>query len=195
MNAFDPRPALATALDQTGELIAGTHADQAGLPTPNQDWNVGELIGHLQAVVRRIGVVLSGQPFWAVPREIETTDWVSDWAEGRAQTDAVLADDALLARQVSVPWGEVDGASAAASYIGELSVHAWDLAIATGRTDQLNEQLAIGALPAYMDKVPAGQRGGEIPFGPVVEVPEDATGYQRLVAWTGRDPFWSPTAA
>ena len=145
----------------------------------------------MQAVVRRIGVVLSGQPFWSVPREMETTDWVADWAAGRAETDAVLADDACLTREVIVPWGTVPGASAAASYIGELSVHSWDLAMAIGKPELLNDALATAALPAYMEKVPAEPRGPEIPFGPVVEVGPNAGPYERLVAWTGRDPRWA----
>jgi uncharacterized protein (TIGR03086 family) len=191
MTGFDPRPLLGAALDQAGELIAAATPDQAHLPTPCEDYDVNQLISHMQAVVRRIGVVLSGQPFWSVPREMETTDWVADWAAGRAATDAVLADDACLTREVSVPWGTVSGASAAASYIGELSVHSWDLATALGTPGALNDALATAALPAYMAKVPAEPRGPEIPFGPVVEVGPDATPYERLVAWTGRDPRWA----
>lgn len=191
MSGFDPRKPLAAALDQAGSLIATVQPDQAHLPTPCDEYDVSQLIGHLQAVVRRIGVVLDGKPFWSVPREIESTDWIEDWKAGRAATEAVLADDAILTREVSVPWGTVPGASAAASYIGELSVHSWDLATAIGRLDLLDDSLATAALPAYMDKVPAEPRGPEIPFGPVVEVGEDATPYERLVAWTGRDPRWA----
>jgi len=191
MNAFDPRPLLATALDQAGDLIVAVKPEQAHLPTPCDDYDVNQLIGHMQAVVRRIGVVLSGQPFWSVPREMETTDWIADWNAGRAATDAVLADDACLSREVTVPWGTVQGASAAASYIGELSVHAWDLAMALGTPKVLNAGLATAALPAYMEKVPAEPRGPEIPFGPVVEVGPDAGPYEKLVAWTGRDPRWA----
>lgn len=191
MSGFDPRKPLAAALDQAGSLIAAVQPDQAHLPTPCDEYDVSQLIGHLQAVVRRIGVVLDGKPFWSVPREMESTDWIEDWKAGRAATEAVLADDAILTREVSVPWGTVPGASAAASYIGELSVHSWDLATAIGRLDLLNDSLATAALPAYMDKVPAEPRGPEIPFGPVVEVGEDATPYERLVAWTGRDPRWA----
>ena len=54
----------------------------------------------------------------------------------------MLADGACLTREVTVPWGTVPGASAAASYIGELSVHSWDLATALGMTGVLNDALA-----------------------------------------------------
>ncbi len=191
MTGFDPRKPLAAALDQTGSLIDAVQPDQAHLPTPCDEYDVSQLVGHLQAVVRRIGVVLSGRPFWTVPRELESTDWAEDWATGRAETGAVLADDAILTREVTVPWGTVPGANAAASYIGELSVHSWDLATAIGRLDLLDDGLATAALPAYLEKVPAEPRGPAIPFGPVVEVGPDATPYERLVAWTGRDPRWA----
>ncbi len=146
-------------------------------------------------MVRRIGVVLGGQPFWSVPREVESTDWLSDWAAGRRTTEAVIADDACLSLDVSVPWGNVSGASALASYVGELTVHAWDLAEATGQVGRLDPALAEVALPAYQAKVPAEPRGGDIPFGPVVHVGPDAGPYEQLVAWTGRDPKWRPASA
>ena len=64
MSGFDPRKPLAAALDQAGSLIAAVQPDQAHLPTPCDEYDVSQLIGHLQAVVRRIGVVLDGKPFW-----------------------------------------------------------------------------------------------------------------------------------
>lgn len=190
--SFDPRPLLARSMDQVGALILSTEPADAQLATPCEDYTVADLIGHLQAVVRRVGAIMSGQPFFSVPREIESTDWAADWAAGRAATDAVLGDDAALTRTVSVPWGEVPGASAAASYIGEFAVHAWDLAVATGRESSLDEEIAEVAYAAYVAKVPAQPRGGDIPFGPVVGVGAEAGPYERLVAWTGRNPAWRP---
>ena len=188
----DPRPALASALDQIGRLIEGTDLSHGARPTPCEEWDVDTLVDHLQAVVRRIAAVLDGQPFWSVPRTVESTDWVADWATGRAAADTVLADDDILDREVTVPWGTVTGAGAIGSYIGELTTHAWDLAVATGRAGDLDEALALAPLPGAMAKIPAEPRGEEIPFGPVVEVGPGATAYERLVAWEGRDPRWSP---
>lgn len=188
--AIDPRPLLAHALDQTGQLIAGTDRADATRPTPCTEFDVDGLIGHLQGVVRRIGAVLDGRPFASVSTDMVSTDWQGDWAQGRAGTDEVLAR-ADLDRMVSVPWGEVPARGAAASYIGELAVHSWDLAAATGQLDRLDPALAEAALPAYQAMVPADMRGGPIPFGPVVETDENASAYDKLVAWTGRDPRWS----
>lgn len=191
----DPRPLLARALDQAGELVSTTDPALAGSPTPCTEYDVAGLIGHLQGVVRRIGAVVNGQPFSSVPVDGVSTDWAGDWAAGRAGTDAALAA-ADLDRMVTVPWGEVPTAGAIGSYIGELATHAWDLAVATGRAGQLDPELAEVALPAAREKIPAHIRGLDgIPFAAVVEVADDAPAYDRLVGWNGRDPHWSPSAA
>ncbi|WP_029136599.1 TIGR03086 family metal-binding protein [Nakamurella lactea] len=186
----DPRPQLARALDQAGRLIDGTDPAQGSLPTPCADFDVAAVVGHLLGVVRRIGVVLDGRPFYEAPSHLDSTDWSADWATGRAGTEQVLADAGNLSRTVTVPWGEELGADVLASYVGEMTVHSWDIAVATGRLEQLDPELATVALSTYRRKVPAEPRGGQIPFGPVVPVSDDAAPYARLVGWTGRDPQW-----
>ncbi|MFN8191014.1 MAG: TIGR03086 family metal-binding protein [Nocardioidaceae bacterium] len=190
----DLRPLLGAAFDQVERFISTTDPADAGLPTPCDEWDVDDLIGHLIAVVRRIGVVLQGLPPFSVPSMVESTDWVGDWAHWRAETDQVLADDAVLDLVVQVPWGTVTGAQAIGSYVGELATHSWDLAMALGRSGELDESLAEAALPAILAKIPAEPRD-QIPFGPVVEVGPEASPSERIVAWQGRDPGWRrPTA-
>ena len=186
----DLRPALGAAMDQIDRLLAAAPAGVGDHPTPCSDYDVSELVGHLQGVVRRIGVVMSGEPFHLAPAHVDSTEWLADWRSGRAGTEAVLADDASLARDVSVPWGTVPGGAALGGSVGERTAHAWDLARATGREDLLVADLGEAPLPPYREVLPADARGGPIPFGPVVEVDEDAGAYARLVAWTGRDPKW-----
>lgn len=190
-SATDPRPVLDQALDQMGRLITETDPSIAASPTPCSEYDVAALVAHLQAVVLRIGAVVRGEPFWSVPREVASTDWAEDWAAGRRATDTALAA-ADLDRLVTVPWGEVPLRGAVGSYVSELATHAWDLAVATGRVDRLDPLLAEAALTAAKAKIPAEPRGDDIPFGPVVEVGPDATAYEQLVAWCGRDPRWTP---
>ncbi|MEZ5093434.1 MAG: TIGR03086 family protein, partial [Nocardioides sp.] len=77
------------------------------------------------------------------------------------------------------------------SWAVELSTHAWDLAVATGRTAGLDESLAAAVLPIAQGYLPRARPEG-VPFGPVVETGADAAAYDRLVAWQGRDPGWRP---
>ncbi len=91
-------------------------------------------------------------------------------------------------RICKLPWGTLPGAGAIAAYTGELTTHSWDLAKATGRTDLLDDSLAEYCLPLVQQFIPADPRGGHVPFGPVVTVAADASAYDKLVAWEGRQP-------
>lgn len=185
----DLRPLIRVAFDQVERFIVTIDPADAGLPTPCDDWDVNDLVGHLIAVVRRIGVVLRGEPPFSVPSTMDSTDWTGDWAHWRTETEEVLADDAVLDLEVQVPWGTITGRQAIGAYIGELATHSWDLAMSLGRTGELDESLAEAALPATLAKIPAEPRD-QIPFGPVVEVGPDATASERMVAWQGRNPAW-----
>lgn len=197
MSDTDPRAALTAALDQIDALVAGLRDDQATAATPCSDFDVAALVGHLRGVEDRVAHVLAGGHFAEVlsqrPSDGTVADWVAELRSLRARVDEVIADDEMLTREVSVPWGQAPAAAAIGGYVGELTVHAWDLARATGREDVLDPALAETALPIYHQILPTElPRGGDIPFGDVVDVPTDASAYDRLVAFTGRDPQWRP---
>lgn len=189
----DTRPLLTRALDQAGRLVAGTDPNTFADPTPCDDWDVATLTGHLLAVVRRIGAILDGADPATLPRFLEVGDAGADWDRERATTDTAMAAPGVLDRVVTVPFGTVTGWQAIGSYAGEFCTHAWDLAVATGRTDELDESLAAAVLPGVLQFIPA-QRDENIPFGPVVPTADDASAYDRLVAWEGRDPAWQRPA-
>jgi uncharacterized protein (TIGR03086 family) len=119
-----------------------------------------------------------------------------DWgAAARTAADDVLdvwADPALLTRQLTLPYGTHTGAVAMATYTGELATHTWDLAAATGRTPAWDDDVLAVTLAAMRRILPAEGRGPGVPFGPVVPVADDAPPIDRLVAWQGRDPAWTP---
>ena len=102
--------------------------------------------------------------------------------------DETLTNDAVLGRICKLPWGTLPGAAAIAAYTGELATHSWDLAKATGRLDELDQDLAAQVLPLVRQYVPAEQRGGHVPFGPVVPVVHEASPYDQLAGWQGRRP-------
>ncbi|MEM9563173.1 MAG: TIGR03086 family protein, partial [Actinomycetota bacterium] len=106
------------------------------------------------------------------------------------------ADDAVLGRDLTLPFAVVPGAIALSIYIGELTIHTWDLAVAIGADVVWDDDVVDGAVVAITTGLPAEPRGDEvgIPFDPVVPTAQDAPAIDRLVAWTGRDPSWTPAA-
>ena len=190
----DPRPALLGAADQAVALVGLVTPDRLGDPTPCSEYDVRHLVGHLVAVLRRIGYVAGGGHAFDVPSivlDLPGDGWLLAAEANAADLRAAWADDAVLDRVLRLPWGEVSGRGAALAYVQELSTHAWDLATALGRTELLDPALGELALGAARRYVPAQPRGGPIPFEAPVDVPADARVYEQLVAWLGRDPQWT----
>jgi len=97
----------------------------------------------------------------------------------------------------TMPWGATySGGALVTMYLAELAVHSWDLAFATGQLNRLDDSLALVALdgardmirPEYRDAVATGS-----PFGVEIEPPSEASHWDRLAAFTGRDPRASPS--
>jgi uncharacterized protein (TIGR03086 family) len=176
-------------------LVRLVRPEDLDAPTPCAEYDVRHLTGHLVAVLRRIGYVAGGGHAFDVPSivlDLPDDGWAPAAEANAADLRSAWADDAVLDRVLRLPWGEVPGRGAALAYVQELTTHAWDLATALGRADVLDPALAEVALVAAQRFLPAQPRGGPIPFGPPLPVSADAPAYDRLVAWLGRDPQWSP---
>ena len=192
----DPRPTLLRATDQIAGLVGPDLP--LTVPTPCAGWAVEDLLAHLVTVHRRVAHVGRGGHPLDLPHQLPQADaaaYVAALADGRREVAEVWgpdADPALLDRDVTVPWGVVPGRAAGWGYVRELAVHGWDLASALGTDDTLDAALADAVVDHVRAALPAEPRGGPIPFGPVVEVSDDAGPYARLVAWLGRDPSWAP---
>ena len=121
----DPRPAFSTAVGIAVDAMSPVRPDQLSGPTPCSDFDVRTLMGHLLSVLRRVAAVGRGEPPFSVPQV--STDVPDDgWgAAARAAADDVLAvwtDDALLDRELTLPYGTHSGVVALATYPAQ---HAW----------------------------------------------------------------------
>lgn len=193
--APDPRPLLIAAVDQAGRLVDAVTVDDLDHPTPCDDYDVRTLLGHLVAVERRVAHVLRGGAPYDVPSivtDVSDDGWAAAWADGREMLDAALEEEGVLDRDVQHPAGVFPARAAIFAYVSEYATHGWDLAKALDRRADLAESLAGASLEPVKRFLPAEPRGGRVPFGPVVEVGEDAPPYDRLVGWLGRDPGWRP---
>jgi uncharacterized protein (TIGR03086 family) len=192
----DPRELLFAAADQAVAVVGLVTRERLTAPTPCDEYDVRHLTGHLVAVLRRIGYVAGGGRAFDVPSivlDLPDDGWLPAASANAEALRADWTDDAVLDRVLHLPWGDVPGRGAALAYVQELTTHAWDLATALDRADVLDPALAEVALAAATRFVPAQPRGGPIPFGTPVPVADDAPVYDRLVAWLGRDPRWSPS--
>lgn len=193
----DPRELLRRALDQASAVIARLQPGQMTLPTPCSEFDARALAGHLLFAAERIAKIgrrqdLSlGDP---VVTGLADGDWAPAFDKAAQEALAAWGGPNALDGEVALPFGTFAAPVVVGIYTLEHVVHAWDMSVVVAATPSLDPVLADAVLPLALDMVPADGRGGEMPFGPVVEVPADAPVYDRLVGYLGRDPRFVPAA-
>jgi len=100
-----------------------------------------------------------------------------------AAEDAAQAwdDDSRLSSKFTMPWGEeYTGATLVDMYLAELAAHAWDLARATGRFDELDPSVAVTALEGARAMIKPEHRNMVEPGSPFGEEAATSPGRRRL---------------
>ena len=175
----DPIDLLTTTLRRTQEVVDATAPALAGLRTPCPDWTVRDLLGHL--LVDNANFRLraeGGQPDWTRRTVDPGTNWSGAFRAGA---------DALVEAWRSHP-PDPDG-PVAGQTIAEFTIHTWDLARATGQSPGIDEAAAEFAVTWMRKALQPEYRGGA--FGAEHAVSANARSWERLVAFSGRDPAWT----
>lgn len=185
----DPLSLLARSLDQAGAVVAGVRDDQTHLPTPCRSWDVTALVEHLVHDLHQFtGRARGDDPDWQAPREPLDGDWVDAFRAGESALLEAWRAAGDLDGTFATPRGEVPKRFAMAQQTAEFACHAWDLAVATGQSTHLDEEVGLASLTWAATALKPQFRGPESEgkaFGPAVELPGDAPLYDRLAAFFG----------
>jgi uncharacterized protein (TIGR03086 family) len=176
---LDSAEATLGVLQQVLHTIA---RDDASRQTPCSEYNVTQLTGHLLKSVTAVGGMAGAEC-----SEPDANDSVERQVIGAARP----ALDAWHRRGLegNVPFGkdEMAAKNACAILSIEFLVHAWDYAVAVGHNVN-----APGSLAEYVlglaHKVIRPELRSRAGFDEPVDVPEDASALDQLIAFTGRDP-------
>jgi uncharacterized protein (TIGR03086 family) len=198
----DPRPILDRAITTGGSVIAGIRPDQLSAPTPCPEMDARDMVRHLVGVLDRVAALGRGEdPFAVTETQVPDDGWSGAWSAAARRAADAWRDDAVLERPTALPWIQGSGAEVLTSYFSELTVHTWDLAVATGQQPDWDDTVVTAALEArqvlpaenrraLFEEISAAMGLDEVavPFADAVPVPDDAPAIDRLVAWNGRDP-------
>ncbi|WP_345652409.1 TIGR03086 family metal-binding protein [Streptomyces tremellae] len=184
---------LERAAARTVPVVRALDDEQLGLPTPCGAYDVRALAGHLYRVVITFQGLAAKEDadMGAGPLEL-TGDWRAGFAgEARALVAAGVrpgAEDGT-AGAMGMP-----ARTAGVMVLGDLVVHGWDLARATGRPYAYAQDDAVveDVARQFAELAPLARSMGA--FGPEVEVPPGAPALDRLLGVTGRDPGWRAPA-
>lgn len=174
------------------EIVRNIKPDQLDAPTPCAGYDVRRLIHHLlfwgppQEAAARKEVV---SPPAAAETDIDLTrnDWSADLvAHLERITRAWSAPDAWQGMtQVGGP-PEMPAATIGGMVLGEIVVHGWDLARATGQRPVWDDEV-LGYVHRELEgTAEMGRQMGL--YGPEVPVPADAPLLDRILGLSGRHP-------
>lgn len=201
----DPRPLLERAVATGAGVVAGIRPEQLTDPTPCTEMDVQTMLTHLIGVLDRVAALGNGGDPFAVPEpQIADGRWADAWQESAGKAAQAWSDDDLLAQPMALPWIQGSGADVLASYLSEVSVHTWDLAVATGQQPDWDDAVITAALQSAHRILPPENRRAlyaeisaamgldevAMPFAEAVALEDDAPAIDRLIAWNGRDPLW-----
>ncbi|MDQ6938340.1 MAG: TIGR03086 family metal-binding protein [Actinomycetota bacterium] len=184
---------LETGLAEFGQRVHGV--DDAGweAPTPNAGWSVRDLVDHLIDEHRWAPPLLAGHDLDAagkiVAAQSGTDRPADDWDSVALLSRRAFEEPGVLQRTVLLSAGPTRARDYLAEMTLDLAVHSWDLARALGEDGQLPPDLVAGA-QEHLHRL--GDVSNSSMFGVPVDVAQDASPTDRLVAATGRRPDWRP---
>ena len=177
--------------------VAAVGPDDWGRPSPCAEWDARDVVRH---VVDMHHVML--RPYGREPAAAPGVDDdpLAAFRAARAEVEAILDDRELATRWTESPAGTMAGADMVDQVASaDLVIHRWDLARATGQDDAIDPEELERMWPAFQQipdvmRVPGAFGPGITVFGPVVEVPADASLQDRALGLVGRDPHWRADA-
>lgn len=192
-NRLDDLLAIADTPAERFRRVAGRFADRVAEvpghawsnPAPCEGWTARDVLDHLLSwvpdVLGRAGIGFPG-------RSTPADDPVTAWNDFAATLQAALDDPEVAGHGFDVgPPGMMTVEQAIDRLVtGDVLVHTWDLARATGLDERIDETLAAEMLAGMEPMDEMLRNSGH--YGPRVDVPVDADVQTRLIAFTGRQP-------
>ncbi|MGW5865736.1 TIGR03086 family metal-binding protein [Streptomyces sp. NPDC055239] len=169
--------------------------DRLSAPTPCAEYDVKALVNHLVQVIVQFQALAAkrNSEFGAEAPDFvgENPDWRDRFADEAGKLVAAWA--APGAEEGTTGAMDMPARTVGCMVLLDLTVHAWDLARATGQEYEAAPE-SSGVVDALRESVaglgPTARKMGV--FGEPVAVPEGAAELERLLAETGRDPRWTP---
>jgi len=175
-----------------GAVVAGVRPDQWDDPSPVEEWAARDVVRHL--VEWFPSFLAAGSDVHLPAGPSVDDDPAGAWNHLQREVRAILDDPASADRVLSNRHiGDVALPQAVSQFFtGDVFMHTWDLARATGQDDTLDSEICAAML-AGMEPLEDVMRGSG-QYGARVDVPADADAQTRMLGFIGRDPEWKPPA-
>lgn len=180
---MDPAPLFQQASDYAAGVFANVKADQHGDPTPCSEWNVAEEIAHVIGANAFFAAAARGE---APSENAPGDDLVAAYRDSVRDVMDAYSAEGVYEKMLTVPTGDMPGVQLYSIAMSEQLLHGWDIAKATGQDTTLEPGIAAAVDAMIRPNIDNAVAGGF--YGPAVDVPDDASPGDKLVALVGRTP-------
>ena len=164
------------------ERVEGVGVGEWDRPSPCEGWSARDVVAHVVGNAVAISK-LAGREVGDLPSLAD--DPASAWMVARQVLQGALEDDRVAQQEIAGPRGTSTLEQAIAKLgIGDVLVHTWDLARATGQDERLDPDEVHRLLESMKARGASLQDGGH--YGPSVAVPDGADEQTQLLSLTGR---------
>jgi len=180
--------ALEMSWKHGASLVAEVRPADLAAPTPCIGWDVRALLNHTLGEAQMMTEVNHG-----MTSSNDHGELVGDGNDLAATWDSIAHQNVTSWRVSGLDgdrsyfYGTFPATACIVINLGEVLLHSWDLARATGQPFEVDGELAAEVYGLYSAIPLDGQRAGGI-FGPEVVVPDSASVADRLLGLLGRTP-------
>jgi uncharacterized protein (TIGR03086 family) len=185
------------------DAVSAVRLDDLPRLTPCAGWNLAELLTHMTVQHRGFAAAARGQgsdpAIWqpATVAGAVASDPAGTYSAAAADVLDALAGadvlDAMFALPELGPGATFPGSLAIGFHFVDYVVHGWDVARTMGNSFELPADVVAAALPVAL-AVPDGEfrTVANAPFRPAIQSTNHADDLDRILAYLGRSPQWTP---
>lgn len=172
--------------------VRGIGDDDWRRPTSCAEWTAHDLVNHLVVEQLWVPLLLSGVTMEEVGDRFDGdqlgTDPYAAWRTAATSAREAWIEPGVLSRMVHLSYGVAAASDYGWQMTLDLAVHGWDLAVAIGADDEIDDSLAAALVEKFEPQI-GGWRGAGI-FAAPLDPPAGASNETRLLALLGRDRSW-----
>jgi uncharacterized protein (TIGR03086 family) len=178
---------LESVLAKDSELLGEVKPEQLGDPTPCSDYDVRTMVNHIVGWSQVFAAAANGRTFDGDPNAYEGQDPAADF---QAIAKDMIAGwrEGGVDRTVTMTGSEQPAEMVLNMTLMEYVTHGCDLAAGIGKPAPFSDAELATTLERGQVTLPEQYRGDGMPFGHIIDVPDDAPVLDRFLGFMGRRP-------
>lgn len=186
---------MAAACRRTADVLTSLRDEELTAPTPCAALSTGELVVHVGGLAQAFtasahkdfGTLTDTPPF---EQPVLDSDWRTAYPAALAALAEAWRRPEAWQGMTRVAGMDLPAPTAGVIALTEVVIHGWDLARSSGRRYDCDPATTAAILPHVSAIAAEGPVEGL--FAAAVPIDEAAPAFDRVIALSGRDPYWSP---